>query len=407
MEGTNEGQQDKENDGSSRDDGVVSHAYQHVDEDETCDDTAWDDAGGGGGTEGRRKDYMMNDDDDGHDDKMADDNMTMADGHYQLREAKDNVNGDGDGVMEGDDISDDVIEEEEINVDEKNEREIPIDNFYNTPLTASSDMRSMDEARLREYMKTSLQYIHSNPQVADGECIRLWMTYEQMTSSLSHSLCEELRLILTPTETAQLKGDYRSGKRLNMRRIISYIASNFQNDRIWLKRCKPSKRDYQVLIAVDDSSSMMENNCGQMTYESLALISTSLQRLECGQLGICRFGEDVDVLHSFDNSFSSFHGGHVLKNLSFTQNKTNFVKLLQCAVNMFGESLLKGRQSSVNINQLLVILSDGWIFADGTSPIERGIRDLNDMGVFTVFIIIDQGKVTLINTHTTCKCINS
>ncbi len=73
-----------------------------------------------------------------------------------------------------------------------------------------------------------------------------------------------------------------------MRRIIPYIASNFQNDRIWLRRSKPSKREYQILLAVDDSSSMKENNCNQMAYESLAVISTALQKLECGQLGICR-----------------------------------------------------------------------------------------------------------------------
>ena len=61
-----------------------------------------------------------------------------------------------------------------------------------------------------------------------------------------------------------IRGDYRTGKRLNMRRIIPYIASNFQNDRIWLKRNKPNKRDYQILLAVDDSASMKENHCNQV-----------------------------------------------------------------------------------------------------------------------------------------------
>ena len=89
-----------------------------------------------------------------------------------------------------------------------------------------------------------------------------------------------------------------------MRRLIPYIASNFQNDRIWLRRSKPCKRDYQVLLAVDDSSSMCDNRCSQverlclvlcvltvnmqMAYESLALISTALHHLDCGQLGVCR-----------------------------------------------------------------------------------------------------------------------
>ena len=173
-----------------------------------------------------------------------------------------------------------------------------------------------------------------------------------------------------------------------MRRIIPYIASNFQNDRIWLRRSKPSKRVYQILIAVDDSSSMSENDCKQvftvdiqapaqessawfiffiqMAYESLALISNSLNRLDCGQLGICRlattkgdmqldslfpyyqvpadhskpeaisysffylrFGTNVEVLHPLDQPLSARSGGFVLQNLSFTQTQTNFKEVLQ------------------------------------------------------------------------------
>lgn len=37
------------------------------------------------------------------------------------------------------------------------------------------------------------------------ESTQLWLQYESMMSNLSHLLCEELRLILQPTETSQLK----------------------------------------------------------------------------------------------------------------------------------------------------------------------------------------------------------
>lgn len=57
------------------------------------------------------------------------------------------------------------------------------------------------------------------------------------------------------------RGDFRSGKRLNMRRVIPFIASNYQNDRIWLRRVKLVDRKYQIIVAVDDSASMEENNC--------------------------------------------------------------------------------------------------------------------------------------------------
>jgi midasin len=42
------------------------------------------------------------------------------------------------------------------------------------------------------------------------------------------------------------QGDFRTGKRLNMKKIIPYIASEFRKDKIWLRRTKPNQRKYQV-----------------------------------------------------------------------------------------------------------------------------------------------------------------
>lgn len=61
-----------------------------------------------------------------------------------------------------------------------------------------------------------------------------------------------------------LRGDYRTGKRLNMRKVIPYIASQFRKDKIWLRRTKPSKRQYQIMLAIDDSSSMVDNHSKQV-----------------------------------------------------------------------------------------------------------------------------------------------
>ena len=59
-------------------------------------------------------------------------------------------------------------------------------------------------------------------------------------------MAEQLRLILEPTRATRLAGEYRSGKRLNMRRVIAYIASHFRKDKIWLRRTRPDQRTYQV-----------------------------------------------------------------------------------------------------------------------------------------------------------------
>lgn len=78
------------------------------------------------------------------------------------------------------------------------------------------------------------------------ESREVWGKLRAVTGSLSQRLCEQLRLVLEPMVATKLQGDYRSGKRINMRRVIPYIASGFRKDKIWLRRTKPAKRDYQV-----------------------------------------------------------------------------------------------------------------------------------------------------------------
>lgn len=43
-----------------------------------------------------------------------------------------------------------------------------------------------------------------------------------------------------------------------MRRLIPYIASDYRKDRIWMRRTRRERRNYEICIAVDDSASMRE-----------------------------------------------------------------------------------------------------------------------------------------------------
>lgn len=63
---------------------------------------------------------------------------------------------------------------------------------------------------------------------------------------------------LNPTMEVSL--DFRTGKRQNvsMRKIIPYITSQFKKDNIWLRRVRPNKWEFQILVALDDSSSMAD-----------------------------------------------------------------------------------------------------------------------------------------------------
>ena len=67
-----------------------------------------------------------------------------------------------------------------------------------------------------------------------------------------------------------------------MKKIIPYIASNFRKDKIWLRRSEPNKRKYQILLAIDDSYSMSEQNVGFLALKSLTTIALAMTKMEVG-----------------------------------------------------------------------------------------------------------------------------
>ena len=115
----------------------------------------------------------------------------------------------------------------------------PITTYSEQELAA---LRREAEASLAEWKDSAATAISDDAARASD----LWARFEALTMPLTAELCEQLRLILEPTLAARMQGDYRTGKRLNMRKIIPYLASDFRRDKIWLRRSKPSVRRYQV-----------------------------------------------------------------------------------------------------------------------------------------------------------------
>src|SRR5690606_12827717 len=167
------------------------------------------------------------------------------------------------------------------------------------------------------------------------EARQLWQKYEASTRELAVGLCEQLRLILEPTQATKMRGDYRTGKRLNMKRIIPYIASSFKKDKIWMRRSKPSKRQYQVLISVDDSRSMSESGAVDLTFQTVALIAKALSQLEVGQIGISSFGDTTELVHPFEKPFTAESGVEVFGRFGFKQDKTDVKALVEKSLAYF------------------------------------------------------------------------
>ncbi|KAH6928550.1 hypothetical protein HPB50_016887 [Hyalomma asiaticum] len=176
-----------------------------------------------------------------------------------------------------------------------------------------------------------------------------WEKAERDVAPLVQELCEQLRLVLEPTKASRLRGDFRSGKRLSMRRVIAYLASQLRKDKIWLRRVQPSQRQYRVMLAIDDSLSMGPS--GPLALQSLALLAQALSFLEAGELGVVSFGEQVQVLHSLGQPWTRESGAKVAGLLNFQQTRTRVAPLLKAAT----ELLPPGPDSA----RLLLIISDG------------------------------------------------
>jgi len=116
--------------------------------------------------------------------------------------------------------------------------------------------------------------------------------------------------------------------------VIPYIASNFKKDQIWLRRTKPSKRQYQVMVAIDDSESMQHYNAGYMACEALVVIARALTQLEVGELSIIKFGESVQLLHPFDRPFTDEAGCEIISQFTFKQQRTETALFMETAVNI-------------------------------------------------------------------------
>ena len=236
-------------------------------------------------------------------------------------------------------------------------------------------------------------WVAGGRDVDEGE--DLWRTYSTLTSDLSYHLCEQLRLILQPTLATRLQGDYRTGKRLNMRKIIPYIASEYTKDKIWLRRTKPSRREYQVLLSLDDSRSMADSKSVHLAYQTLALVSQALTKLEVGQIGIARFGEHVEMLHDFNsNAFSDAEGARIMNTFTFQQHRTDVARLVDNSLDVLADARrAQSSSSSGDLWQLEIIISDG--VCQDHNQLRKLLRRALQERVMIVFLVIDSLKAPL------------
>ncbi|KAF1990977.1 midasin [Aulographum hederae CBS 113979] len=259
-----------------------------------------------------------------------------------------------------------------------------------TERNEAADTEPAQEESDVEDVDTQLSAVQLDEETIDtteSDARALWALHESSTRTLSLSLTEQLRLILEPTLATKMRGDFRTGKRLNMKRIIPYIASQYKRDKIWMRRSVPSKRQYQIMLAVDDSKSMSESGSQELAFETLALVSKALTQLEAGELCIVGFGADVRVLHEFDKPFSSEAGVDVFRGFTFEQTQTDVQKLIKKSMDLFREARFKASGSGAELWQLQLIVSDG--VCSHHDEIQKLVRQAQEERIMIVFVVVD------------------
>ncbi|KAK1575506.1 hypothetical protein Q3G72_006073 [Acer saccharum] len=235
------------------------------------------------------------------------------------------------------------------------------------------------------------------------EASALWRRYELQTTRLSQELAEQLRLVMEPTLASKLQGDYKTGKRINMKKVIPYIASHYRKDKIWLRRTKPNKRDYQVVIAVDDSRSMSESGCGDVAIEALVTVCRAMAQLEMGNLSVVSFGKKGNIrsLHDFDQPFTGMAGIKMISGLTFKQENTiadePVVDLLKFLDNMLDVAVGKARLPSGQnpLQQLVLIIGDGRFHEK--ENLKRWVRDLLRKKRMVAFLLLDSPQESILD----------
>ncbi|KAG5612477.1 hypothetical protein H5410_023758 [Solanum commersonii] len=231
----------------------------------------------------------------------------------------------------------------------------------------------------------------------------LWKNYELRTTRLSQELAEQLRLVMEPTLASKLQGDYKTGKRINMKKVIPYIASHYRKDKIWLRRTRPNKRNYQVVIAVDDSRSMSESGCGSLAIEALVTVCRAMSQLDIGQLSVASFGKkgNIRVLHDFDQSFTGEAGIKMISSLTFKQENTiaeePMVDLLKYLNDMLDAAAANARLPSGHnpLEQLVLIIADGWFHEK--ENMKRYVRDLLSKKRMVAFLVVDSLQKSILD----------
>lgn len=128
----------------------------------------------------------------------------------------------------------------------------------------------------------------------------------QKSASDCTKLINLLQIVFESNKQNKYKGEYKSGKKLNLKKIVPYIASNYQKDKIWMKRQRNDKKNYNLRIFIDNSKSMFDQTLVNVLSSIYYKINYAFSYLNI-PVELYKFGSELKRCEINDLSFDEDH----------------------------------------------------------------------------------------------------
>lgn len=178
---------------------------------------------------------------------------------------------------------------------EKMNVELMDDNFLNENLT--------DDLIINDLQNKEINLEINNEQTCTEAENYFTKTEEEKVKEINkEEFFIALKNNLPDNKKNKYKGDFKSGKKINMKRIVSYFMSDFQKDKIFLRRIKEAKKEYLINIYIDNSKSMLKYKLKRQLIYLFDLLKYSFNKLNL-QFTLFSFGEETKEINELNLTF--------------------------------------------------------------------------------------------------------
>ena len=243
-----------------------------------------------------------------------------------------------------------------------------IDDVEKDGLDPSMQSKELNENKGDAKKESNLfdeKYVLNKSDTSGYSDINSINTIYNQCQKASEYLSIELQQLLQNKENRQLQGDYTSGKRLNIKRMMHMMQGN---PKIWLRRIQQHK-NCQIIVSVDTSLSM--DLVKDQVYYSISLIQQAMRSIGTMQLQTFDASSQVVLDMQLLDKQAMLQSLYAMR---FTGKETNIVNLL----NMTKEQQCEGA--------LHLIISDGIYYQE--QEIKHALMELEESNIKTLLVIV-------------------